>query len=87
MEAQLRNGTHLVVDRYSYSGVAYSAAKGRTHLAWQWCAGMEQGLLAPDAVFFLHIDAATAQQRCAAMLLTDAVTLGQLRAENCGRCN
>lgn len=28
MEALLMSGTTLIVDRYSYSGVAYSAAKG-----------------------------------------------------------
>lgn len=34
MEAKLRAGTTLVVDRYSYSGVAFSAAKG---LDLNWC--------------------------------------------------
>lgn len=30
MERLLNEGTSLIVDRYSYSGVAYSAAKGNT---------------------------------------------------------
>jgi dTMP kinase len=34
MEATLKAGTTLVVDRYSYSGVAFTAAKG---LDFQWC--------------------------------------------------
>lgn len=34
MESRLRDGTTLVVDRYSYSGVAFSAAKG---LDVEWC--------------------------------------------------
>lgn len=34
MESKLRSGTSLVVDRYSYSGVAFSAAKG---LDIEWC--------------------------------------------------
>jgi thymidylate kinase len=34
MEAKLREGTTLVVDRYSFSGVAFSAAKG---LDLNWC--------------------------------------------------
>jgi dTMP kinase len=34
METQLKNGTTLVVDRYSYSGVAFSSAKG---LDIEWC--------------------------------------------------
>ena len=34
MESKLKSGTTLVVDRYSYSGVAFSAAKG---LDIEWC--------------------------------------------------
>lgn len=34
MESRLRDGTTLIVDRYSYSGVAFSAAKG---LDVEWC--------------------------------------------------
>ncbi|KAH8290972.1 hypothetical protein KR054_007577 [Drosophila jambulina] len=47
---QLLAGTTLIVDRYSYSGVAYSAAKG---LNFDWCYAPEKGLLKPDAVFYL----------------------------------
>ena len=34
METKLRTGTTLIVDRYSYSGVAFSSAKG---LDIEWC--------------------------------------------------
>ena len=34
METKLKTGTTLIVDRYSYSGVAFSSAKG---LAIEWC--------------------------------------------------
>jgi thymidylate kinase len=34
MESKLKAGTTLVIDRYSYSGVAFSAAKG---LDLGWC--------------------------------------------------
>lgn len=34
MESKLKSGITLVVDRYSYSGVAFSAAKG---LDIEWC--------------------------------------------------
>lgn len=34
MEAKLKGGTTLIVDRYSYSGVAFSSAKG---LDIEWC--------------------------------------------------
>nr|XP_014102779.1 thymidylate kinase isoform X2 [Bactrocera oleae] len=50
MQDLLNAGTTLVVDRYSYSGVAYSVAKG---MDFNWCMAPEQGLLRPDAVFYL----------------------------------
>lgn len=34
MESKLKAGTTLVIDRYSYSGVAFSVAKG---LDLDWC--------------------------------------------------
>jgi len=34
MEAKLKTGKTLIVDRYSYSGVAFSSAKG---LDIEWC--------------------------------------------------
>lgn len=34
METKLKTGTTLIVDRYSYSGVAFSSAKG---LGDEWC--------------------------------------------------
>ncbi|XP_020803335.1 thymidylate kinase [Drosophila serrata] len=50
IKQQLLAGTTLIVDRFSYSGVAYSAAKG---LDFDWCYAPEKGLLKPDAVFYL----------------------------------
>ncbi|XP_013107617.1 thymidylate kinase [Stomoxys calcitrans] len=47
---QLNSGTTLVVDRYSYSGIAYSTAKG---MSKEWCMGPETGLPRPDLVFYL----------------------------------
>lgn len=44
-------GTTIVADRYSYSGVAYSSAKG---LSYDWCMGPERGLIRPDVVFYLR---------------------------------
>ncbi|XP_028072004.1 MLO protein homolog 1-like [Camellia sinensis] len=34
MESKLRSGTTLIVDRYSFSGVAFSSTKG---LDFEWC--------------------------------------------------
>lgn len=52
MERLLRDGTSLIVDRYSYSGVAYSAAKG---LSLDWCKGPERNLFKPDLVLYLTL--------------------------------
>eukprot|EP00434_Breviolum_minutum_P006092 symbB.v1.2.005369.t1/scaffold313.1/size231106/5 len=49
----LRAGTTIICDRYAFSGVAYSVAKG---LDFTWCQNPDRGLPCPDAVFFLHID-------------------------------
>lgn len=49
----LLKGTTVVVDRYSYSGVAYSGAK--CGLSIGWCLEMEKGLPKPDLVLFLEL--------------------------------
>lgn len=43
-------GKHIVCDRYAYSGVAFSAAKG---LSLDWCKKTDVGLPKPDLVIFL----------------------------------
>lgn len=50
----LQSGTTLVVDRYAYSGVAYSAAKRNPLLSLDWCKAPDVGLPAPDLVFYLR---------------------------------
>ncbi|KAL4195184.1 hypothetical protein AMTRI_Chr05g63310 [Amborella trichopoda] len=60
MEHKLRAGTTLIVDRYSYSGVAFSAAKG---LDLEWSKAPEMGLLAPDLVVYLDIPPEKAAER------------------------
>lgn len=60
MESKLRSGTSLVVDRYSYSGVAFSSAKG---LDIEWCKAPEVGLIAPDLVLFLDVPPEKAAER------------------------
>lgn len=52
MENDLKAGTTIIVDRYSYSGIAYSAAKG---LDFEWCKVPEKGLLRPDLVVYLTL--------------------------------
>ncbi|XP_071909910.1 thymidylate kinase-like [Coffea arabica] len=60
MEDKLRCGTTLIVDRYSYSGVAFSSAK---ELDLLWCKTPEKGLLAPDLVVYLDISPEKAAER------------------------
>lgn len=59
-ERKLSLGITLVVDRYAYSGIAFSVAKG---LNMDWCKSMEKGLLRPDRVYFIDVDAANVASR------------------------
>ncbi|KAI8814808.1 putative thymidylate kinase [Cladochytrium replicatum] len=59
-EALLSSGTTLVVDRYAYSGVAFSAAKG---MDLEWCKSVDKGLIQPDAVIFLDLPPESARSR------------------------
>ncbi|KRX01963.1 P-loop containing nucleoside triphosphate hydrolase [Pseudocohnilembus persalinus] len=52
MIKNLQNSVNIVLDRYAYSGVAYSSAKG---LDVQWCKNSDIGLLKPDIVFYLYL--------------------------------
>jgi dTMP kinase len=52
IEADLAAGKIIVCDRYSASGVAYSAAKGAST---EFCVGCEAGLPQPDLVIFLFV--------------------------------
>ncbi len=40
------SGNHIVCDRYAYSGVAFTAAKGSKSV--EWCKGADRGLPKPD---------------------------------------
>ncbi|KAJ1957066.1 hypothetical protein EC988_001025 [Linderina pennispora] len=60
IRAELEAGTTLVVDRYAFSGVAFSACKG---LSMKWCKAPDVGLIAPDRVFFMDIHPDDAARR------------------------
>ncbi|KAL8154673.1 thymidylate kinase-like [Apium graveolens] len=60
MESKLQSGITLIVDRYAYSGVAFSAAKG---LDIEWCKAPDMGLVAPDLVLYLDISPEKASER------------------------
>lgn len=59
----LRSGTTLVVDRYAYSGVAYTAAKQVPGLTIDWCRAPDEGLPAPDVTFYLQLPQSAAGAR------------------------
>ena len=61
--AKLAAGTTLVVDRYAYSGVAFTAAKNLPGKDIAWCKAPDAGLPGPDAVFFMHLSAEAAAAR------------------------
>eukprot|EP00391_Amoebophrya_sp_Ameob2_P007914 CAMPEP_0178984910 /NCGR_PEP_ID=MMETSP0795-20121207/1873_1 /TAXON_ID=88552 /ORGANISM="Amoebophrya sp., Strain Ameob2" /LENGTH=213 /DNA_ID=CAMNT_0020675837 /DNA_START=167 /DNA_END=805 /DNA_ORIENTATION=+ len=61
LEKDLAAGTSIVCDRYAFSGVAYTAAKGLKSLAW--CKAPDVGLPEPDCVFYLDVDPQTAKSR------------------------
>ena len=49
----LELGNNVIADRYSFSGMAYSVARG---LNLEWCAQSEIGLPVPDLVIHLELE-------------------------------
>lgn len=49
----LNDGITVVLDRYVYSGIAYSSAKG---LDFDWCYAPDKGLPKPDLTIFLKFE-------------------------------
>ena len=45
----------MIIDRYYYSGIVYSAAKGKADLSLKWARNPEIGLPRPDICLFLDI--------------------------------
>lgn len=58
----LQRGQHVVCDRYAFSGMAYSHAKG---LDLSWCISPDVGMPLPDITLFLDLDETTATKRAA----------------------
>lgn len=63
LKRDLHQGTTLIVDRYSFSGAVYSAAKQNASLSLDWAWSPEIGLLKPDLVLFLNVSPADAAKR------------------------
>jgi len=63
IQEDIQNGVTVIVDRYSFSGAVYSAAKENPDLSLDWAWYPEIGLLKPDILFFLDISSAEAAKR------------------------
>jgi dTMP kinase len=57
----LNSGTTLLLDRYVYSGTAFSAAK--KNMNFLWCQQSDKGLPQPDLVCFLNMSEQVAKTR------------------------
>ncbi|KAI4087614.1 MAG: hypothetical protein LQ344_006678 [Seirophora lacunosa] len=56
-------GVTILIDRYYYSGIVYSAAKNRRDLSLDWAIQPEVGLPKPDLCIFLDISPSDAAAR------------------------
>nr|XP_014595905.2 thymidylate kinase isoform X2 [Equus caballus] len=61
IKEKLSQGVTLIVDRYAFSGVAYTSAKADFSL--DWCKQPDVGLPKPDLVVFLQLQLAEAAMR------------------------
>lgn len=53
IKQKLQEGQSIVLDRYAFSGVAFTAAKGTQSI--DWCKGPDVGLPRPDVVIYLNV--------------------------------
>ncbi|KAL4894533.1 thymidylate kinase [Aspergillus ambiguus] len=63
IEEDVARGITVIVDRYSYSGAVYSAAKANPNLSLGWAWLPEIGLPRPDLCLFLQISPEAAAKR------------------------
>jgi len=61
IQRRLAEGTNIIIDRYAFSGVAFSAAK--PGLSLSWCKQPDVGLPRPDLVVFMDVTEEVAKQR------------------------
>ncbi|AYP74174.1 thymidylate kinase [Fowlpox virus] len=61
IKKKLESNINLVVDRYAFSGAAFTAAKNNVSL--EWCKLTDSGLPLPDLVIFLDIPASKSSDR------------------------
>lgn len=59
----LESGTTIILDRYFYSGIAFSSAKNISGMTLDWCKSPDIGLPLPDLTIFLDVSEEVAQKR------------------------
>lgn len=57
----MRSGKNVVMDRYAFSGIAFSAAKPGMSVGW--CADPDAGLPMPDVLLFMDLSPEKAASR------------------------
>ncbi|SCV00177.1 LAMI_0G03362g1_1 [Lachancea mirantina] len=63
IESALFAGKHVILDRYVYSGAAYSCAKNVPGMDMKWCLDPERGLIKPDFTIFFMNNGHESEQR------------------------
>mmetsp|Transcript_15948 Transcript_15948/g.34451 ORF Transcript_15948/g.34451 Transcript_15948/m.34451 type:complete len:261 (+) Transcript_15948:253-1035(+) len=59
----LNSGVSLIVDRYCFSGIAYTVAKELPGMDTEWCRAPERGLPAPDLVLYMSLSPEASAKR------------------------
>ncbi|VDK56490.1 unnamed protein product [Anisakis simplex] len=62
MREKLEKGISLIVDRFAYSGIAYTVAKEK-NISLEWAKLHDVGMLRPDCVFFFDLSPEVAAKR------------------------
>ncbi|XP_041032574.1 thymidylate kinase [Carcharodon carcharias] len=61
IKEKLQQGITLILDRYAFSGVAFTSAKPDFTL--EWCKQPDSGIPKPDVILFLHLNPSIAMKR------------------------
>jgi dTMP kinase len=61
--SHLAHGTTVLIDRYYYSGIAYTSAKLNPSLSPHWAKQPDVGLPRPDICLFLYLEPQDAESR------------------------
>lgn len=62
MEQTLNSGTHIICDRYAFSGIAFTSSKP-SRIPFEWCRAPEISLPAPDLTIYLEVSPEKAKER------------------------